>query len=67
MPPFSFGELFKYVWNILGTCIYFFLSLAMQHGMQDLSSPTRDRTHALCNEKVGALTTGPPGKSVNLL
>ena len=32
-------------------------------GMRDLSSPTRDRTHAPCSGSA-VLTTGPPGKSL---
>lgn len=32
----------------------------MPHSMCDLGSPTRDRTHAPCTER---LTTGPSGKS----
>ena len=45
----------------------FFSPLAMLHGMQDLSSPTRDQTCAPeCRswvEKHSVLTIGPPGKS----
>ena len=41
--------------------IFFFL--ATRYGMQDLSSPTRDQTHALSSEST-VLTTGPPGKSL---
>jgi len=32
----------------LGYFIYFFNLLAMSHGLQDLSSLTRDETHAPC-------------------
>ena len=41
----------------------FCLFLAMLCGMQDLSSLTKDRTHASCKWKHGILTTRPPGKS----
>ena len=37
--------------------------LAVPHSMWDLSSPTRDHTHAL-NWKLGVLTNGLPGKSL---
>ena len=37
--------------------------LAMTHSMWDLSSPTRDHTHAP-NWKLGVLTNGLPGKSL---
>ena len=47
--------------------LFFFSPLAMLHGMQDLSSPTRDQTCAPeCRswvEKHSVLTIGPPGKS----
>ena len=37
--------------------------LPMPHSIQDLSSLTRDRTHALCSKKLRVLPTGPQGKS----
>ena len=40
-------------------CIY-------MHGMQHLSSPTRDRTQAPCSEST-VLTNGQPGKSIRLI
>ena len=40
----------------------FFSCLAMPHNMQDLSSPTRDQTHAPCIGSIGVSTTGPLGK-----
>ena len=39
--------------------------LAMTHSMWDLSSPTRDHTHAP-NWKLGVLTNGLPGKSLQI-
>ena len=36
------------------------------HSMWDLSSPTRDQTHAPCSGSA-VLTTKPPGKSLDLL
>ena len=37
------------LWETLSNRIlFFFFFLAMPHGMWDLSSPTRDRTHAPC-------------------
>ena len=42
--------------------IYFYF-LALLPDMWDLSSPTRDRTHAPLHWKCGILTTGPPGMS----
>ena len=38
----------------------FFFLLPIPCGMWDLSSPTRDQTHAPCSGKGGILTTGPP-------
>ena len=42
-------------------CYYYF----WLRGMRDLSSPTRDRTHAPCSGST-VFTTGPPGKSQGL-
>jgi len=39
------------------------LFLPMLSGLWDLSSLTRDQTHAPCNGKCWVLTSGPPGKS----
>ena len=36
--------------------------LTLMYGMQNLSSPTKDRTHTAYVGSV-SLTTGPPGKS----
>ena len=43
--------------------LFFFCLSATLHGLWVLSSPTRDRTHALSSEGNGVLTTGPPGSS----
>ena len=50
------------VLSLFFVCL-FFNFLATPHGMWDLSSPTRDRTHDPC---IGSrvLTTGPVGKSL---
>ena len=42
--------------NDIDAALFFFIFLAAPHGMQDLSSPTRQWTR-------GVLTTGPPGNS----
>ena len=42
---------------------FFFLIFGLPCGMQDLSSPTRDQTHAPLQWKHRVLTIGPPGKS----
>ena len=45
---------------------FFFFFLATPHGMQDLSSPTRDQNCAPLQWKQRAITTEPPGKSVSI-
>ena len=35
--------------------------------MWDLSSPIRDQTHTSCIGNIGVLTTGPSGKSLELV
>ena len=45
---FSFPRLLSFVWQLEFT-IYFFSFLAMLHGMWDLSSLTKDQTHASCS------------------
>ncbi|XP_061049156.1 solute carrier family 49 member 4 isoform X3 [Eubalaena glacialis] len=50
--------------NMFMGVLLFFLTFYHTGGMQDLSSPTRDRTRAPCTWKCGILTTGPPGKSL---
>ena len=47
--------------------IFFFFFLAVPRGLWGLSSPTRDQTRAPLQWKHGVLTTGPPGKSLNIL
>ena len=48
----------------LFTATFFFLAVLL--GLQDLSSPIRDRTRALCSRS-SVLITGPPGKSLAFL
>ena len=54
-------------WFPLGFVLFkkfcFIYFLAMPHGMQDLSSPTRGGTHIPCSGRAESLTTKPPGKS----
>ena len=53
---------------VLLLLLLFFLILAMPRSMQDLSSPTRDWTHALpLHWQRSVLTTGPPGKSLTCI
>ena len=47
--------------NVLYFCLFFFLAIPC--GMRDLSSLTRDPTHAPLHEDHGVLTPGPLGKS----
>ena len=49
--------------------IIYVLKIFWSHcgGMWDLSSPTRDQTHAPCIRSMKSLTPGLPGKSLNLL
>ena len=51
----------KILHNLQGYVPFFFV-LATLWGKWDLSSPTRDRTCAPCNERQRVLTTGPPRK-----
>ena len=46
----------------LTIAFWFFLFLAMSHHMQDLSSPTKDQTHAASSGSA-VLTTGLPRRS----
>ena len=48
--------------------IIYVLKIFWSHcgGMWDLSSPTRDQTHAPCIRSMKSLTPGLPGKSLNL-
>ena len=46
---------------------FFFNVLAAPSGMQDLSSPTKDRTHAPLQRKCRFLTTEPPVKSLKYM
>ena len=48
----------------LFTATFFFLAVLLS--LQDLSSPIRDRTRALCSRS-SVLITGPPGKSLAFL
>ena len=49
------------------TCGFIYLFIfALLHGMRDLNSLTRDRTHAPCTGS-RVLTTGLPGKSLKFL
>ena len=41
-------------WVSQGISFVFFNLLAMPHGMWDLGSPTRDRTHASCSRSTGS-------------
>jgi len=59
-------SLYIYIYVYIYIFIHLFI-LAAPLSMQDLSSPTRDQTHALCSGSVAVLTTGSPGTSqVNL-
>ena len=42
-----------------GILILFFYLLSVPHGMRDLSSPTRDRTHAPCSGDTGSVESYP--------
>ena len=42
---------------------FILIFLAVPHGMQALTSPTRNRTRAPCSGSVESLTTGPLGNS----
>ena len=47
--------------------IYLFMYGCSQHGMQDLSSLTRDWSHASCSGSSGILIAGPAGRSPSFL
>ena len=53
---------FWVVWFVL-----VFGFLAIPHGLRDLSSPTRDRTHAPLQWKHRVLTTGHQGSPISVL
>ena len=59
--PLSQGPLvLLFVWFLV---LFFAFFLATLRGMWDLSSLTRDWTHAPCGGSMESYTTGPPGNS----
>ena len=67
---FYFGKIFRKSFSLPRLYNYILLVLllyllTLPHGMQGLSSPIRDGTHATCSEILESfLTTGLPGKSL---
>ena len=58
------------VWSQYWFCLFCFVFcfvLAAPHGLQDLSSPTRDLTRAPLQWKPGVLATGLPGNSHSIV
>ena len=58
------GDVNYAIW--FSVIFFFFFFLAAPCGMRDLSSPTRDSNPCPLHWECGGLTTGPPGKSLQL-